>query len=528
MMPARKIVPGGALRRFGLDRPVHEVDDRPAQAALGRLLQDVGPCAGVRFDVVLPDHRRHDRPVAVTSAWPATSARASPRARSATSTTRTRSDSQFPVVKVLNAGRLLHRADAGERGGVAAEGEDQHQRADPACTSPRTSSAVYTDTDPRSYQLSSYSYLILPTKVQGQFNEAKGKTLARVRLLRDVPGPAAVRVARLLADADQPGEGELRPDQEDPRRRGAEHQRRRRATTRRSRPTARTLLAESAPQPQACDKAGQPVAVPRRHRRSEERADRGEGHRFHRWRRPRRPLRPRGGNGGGTQTAGGPQAGTATPGGAPSDSTVPGDSTPVVTDPSGSLPTDTSNGGVRPRWTPSVRATATRRSDVSRQAAARGGRSAAHHVSLAHQSGDVVRARSSSSCCSWSASWWSRRWRGGTSRRSEPRREAPDRPERLGARAALDHRRRESAGDRCRRAAAASPGQQGTDTSLAPTASQVTVSGRGAFAAMQFTVNQTKALDQPGHLDHLDGRRTDHAPEHPLRGELPADLPVLG
>ena len=36
---------------------------------------------------------------------------------------------------------------------------------------------VYTDTDPRSYQLSSYSYLILPTKVGGQFNEAKGRTL---------------------------------------------------------------------------------------------------------------------------------------------------------------------------------------------------------------------------------------------------------------------------------------------------------------------------------------------------------------
>lgn len=36
---------------------------------------------------------------------------------------------------------------------------------------------VYADTDRRNYQLSSYSYLILPTKVQGQFNEAKGKTL---------------------------------------------------------------------------------------------------------------------------------------------------------------------------------------------------------------------------------------------------------------------------------------------------------------------------------------------------------------
>jgi hypothetical protein len=36
---------------------------------------------------------------------------------------------------------------------------------------------VYTDTDPRTYPLSSYSYMILPTTVQGQFTEAKGKTL---------------------------------------------------------------------------------------------------------------------------------------------------------------------------------------------------------------------------------------------------------------------------------------------------------------------------------------------------------------
>lgn len=36
---------------------------------------------------------------------------------------------------------------------------------------------VYNDTDPRSYQLSSYSYFILPTAIRGQFNNAKGRTL---------------------------------------------------------------------------------------------------------------------------------------------------------------------------------------------------------------------------------------------------------------------------------------------------------------------------------------------------------------
>ena len=37
---------------------------------------------------------------------------------------------------------------------------------------------VFTDPDPRTYPLSSYGYLILPTTVQGQFTAAKGKTLA--------------------------------------------------------------------------------------------------------------------------------------------------------------------------------------------------------------------------------------------------------------------------------------------------------------------------------------------------------------
>ena len=37
---------------------------------------------------------------------------------------------------------------------------------------------MYANTDPRNYELSSYSYFILPTQVGGQFNEAKGYTLS--------------------------------------------------------------------------------------------------------------------------------------------------------------------------------------------------------------------------------------------------------------------------------------------------------------------------------------------------------------
>ena len=43
-------------------------------------------------------------------------------------------------------------------------------------------------------------------------------------------------------------------------------------------------------------------------------------------------------------------------------------------------------------------------------------------------------------------------------------------------------------------AAQAVPGEQGTDTSLPDTESKVVVSGRGSFASMQFTVNQTQNL----------------------------------
>ncbi|MGD0391941.1 MAG: hypothetical protein ABSC41_04800 [Acidimicrobiales bacterium] len=49
---------------------------------------------------------------------------------------------------------------------------------DPAYYLTENLSGVYTDPDPRTYPLSSYSYLILPTKIQGQFNAAEGTTLA--------------------------------------------------------------------------------------------------------------------------------------------------------------------------------------------------------------------------------------------------------------------------------------------------------------------------------------------------------------
>ena len=49
----------------------------------------------------------------------------------------------------------------------------------------------------------------------------------RVRVLRDVSGPTVLGIARLLADAVQPGRGQLQPDPQDPRRGREEPQQRR-------------------------------------------------------------------------------------------------------------------------------------------------------------------------------------------------------------------------------------------------------------------------------------------------------------
>ena len=92
-----------AVRRLGLERPVHPLDDQPAPGHLERLLPSIGPGPGLRLHVVLPDHRRDDRPVRRPRRRRLRQSRASPKEPSATSTTRTRSGARFPVAKVLNA-----------------------------------------------------------------------------------------------------------------------------------------------------------------------------------------------------------------------------------------------------------------------------------------------------------------------------------------------------------------------------------------------------------------------------------------
>ncbi len=83
---------------------------------------------------------------------------------------------RFPVAKVLNAaGYYTEPTPENVSVSLLKAGINTNEGSDEYLT--QQLDGVYRDTDRRNYQLSSYSYFILPTKVGGQFNEAKGRTL---------------------------------------------------------------------------------------------------------------------------------------------------------------------------------------------------------------------------------------------------------------------------------------------------------------------------------------------------------------
>jgi len=83
---------------------------------------------------------------------------------------------RFPVAKVLNAaGYYTEPTPENVSVSLLKAQINTDEASDLYLT--QVLDGVYTDPDRRNYPLSSYSYFILPTKVGGQFNEAKGKTL---------------------------------------------------------------------------------------------------------------------------------------------------------------------------------------------------------------------------------------------------------------------------------------------------------------------------------------------------------------
>jgi phosphate transport system substrate-binding protein len=85
----------------------------------------------------------------------------------------------FPVVKMLNdAGYYTEPTPQNVAVSLLQARVNTSDPNDPETYLTQELGGVYDDRDPRSYQLSSYSYLILPTTVGGQFNEQKGRTLS--------------------------------------------------------------------------------------------------------------------------------------------------------------------------------------------------------------------------------------------------------------------------------------------------------------------------------------------------------------
>jgi len=85
----------------------------------------------------------------------------------------------FPVALMLNsAGYYTEPTPQNVAVSLLAAQVDTTDVNNPALYLTQNLQGVYTDPDPRTYPLSAYSYLILPTTVQGQFNTEKGATLA--------------------------------------------------------------------------------------------------------------------------------------------------------------------------------------------------------------------------------------------------------------------------------------------------------------------------------------------------------------
>lgn len=82
----------------------------------------------------------------------------------------------YPVAKVLNrAGYYVEPTASNVAVGLL--GAKINQSAGPSYLT-QNLDGVYNNPDPRTYPLSSYSYLVVPTQVQGSFTADKGKTLA--------------------------------------------------------------------------------------------------------------------------------------------------------------------------------------------------------------------------------------------------------------------------------------------------------------------------------------------------------------
>ncbi|MGI5239213.1 substrate-binding domain-containing protein [Dactylosporangium sp. CA-139066] len=83
----------------------------------------------------------------------------------------------FPVAKMLNAAGYYTEPTAGHVAVSLLQAKINMDRSNPATYLTQDLSGVYTNPDPRTYELSSYSYMILPTTTEFGFTTAKGLAL---------------------------------------------------------------------------------------------------------------------------------------------------------------------------------------------------------------------------------------------------------------------------------------------------------------------------------------------------------------
>ncbi len=162
---------------------------------------------------------------------------------------------QFPVAKVLNAAGYYTEPTPQNVAVSLLQARINTDESNPATYLTQDLSGVYSDADPRNYELSSYSYFILPTRIGGQINEAKGRTLAAFAYYAMCEaqqqsaslGYAPLPVNLVTASFDQiakiPG-----AEVQDINVQSCDNPT--------FSPSGENLLAANAPQPQACDKQG--------------------------------------------------------------------------------------------------------------------------------------------------------------------------------------------------------------------------------------------------------------------------------
>lgn len=160
----------------------------------------------------------------------------------------------FPVVKLLNASGYYTEPTAGNVAVALLSAQINNDPASPDYLTQQLGS-VYTNTDPRTYPLSSYSYMIVPTALEDGFTENKGLTLAafanyflcqgqqQAQVMGYSPLPINLVKAGLSQVLKIPGGDSSKVN-----------------INNCNNPTfaadGSNKLANTAPQPQACDKAG--------------------------------------------------------------------------------------------------------------------------------------------------------------------------------------------------------------------------------------------------------------------------------